>query len=196
MSLNRFGMVVLSLILLMVSPLSWADYSVSPPQVVMGKEEGAVKTLRAEAVINAPIDIVWQELSNYGNMKNMLPGYERSTLLQSAGSVKKVDFQVKASGFLPSFHYLVKIREDKPAYRLQIQRISGDFKAINASYQLIPIEGGARTRVLYNLSIDLGSLPSFGVSSVLKANSAKAMLALQSHCAGVYSRSLTAQAIH
>jgi hypothetical protein len=109
--------------------------------------------------------------------------------------VKTVDFQVKSSGFMPGFHYQVKIREDRPTYQLRIQRISGDFKGINASYQLIPVEDGTRTRVIYNLSIDLGGLPSFGVSSVLKANTAKAMVALQGHCNEVYRRSLTAQAI-
>ena len=201
MTLNRVQLVGsllsvgLGLGVLMSSTPSWAGTPVSRPQVAVTQDSGSLKTLQAEAIVNAPIDAVWQDLSDYSNMKNLLPGYDRSTVLQSAGNLKTVDLGLKGSGFMPPFRYQVQIREDKAAYRMQIQRIAGDFKAINASYQLTPIDGGTHTRVVYHLSIDLGGLPLFGAGSILKTNTAKAMQVLQSHCAERYQRSMTAQAV-
>ncbi len=200
MTFNRYQIVGsllsvgLSLGVFMSASPSWAVTPMSRPQVALTQDVGSLKTLQAEVIVNAPIDAVWQDLSDYGNMKNIMPGYDRSTVVQSAGATKTVDLGLKGSGLIPPFRYQVKIREDKAAYRLQIQRIAGDFKAINASYQLMPVDAGTRTRVVYHLSIDLGGLPLLGAGSMLKNNTTKAMLALQTHCSESYKRSMTAQA--
>jgi carbon monoxide dehydrogenase subunit G len=157
---------------------------------------GNLQRIQAEAVIDAPVQTVWNSLVDYGNLKNVLPGYERSTVLQASGATKTVDLQVKASSLLPAFRYQVKIREDKAANTLYIQRIAGDFNSIQASYKLIPVNGGHQTRLIYHLAIDLGNgVPGFGAGHILKANTEKAMLALQSYCNRSYQRSLTADAL-
>jgi carbon monoxide dehydrogenase subunit G len=156
---------------------------------------GGVQAIQAETLIDAPVHTVWNNLVDYGNMKNILPGYERSTVLQASGATKTVDLQVKASGLLPSFRYQVKIREDKASNTIDIQRISGDFKTIAASYKLVPTGNHNQTRLIYTLNIELGDkVPSLGAGHLLKGNTEKAMLALQSHCNRAYQRSVTAQA--
>jgi carbon monoxide dehydrogenase subunit G len=173
----------------------WADAPIQPPRVAIVQDAGSLKTLQAEALVDAPIDTVWEALSDYPNLKKLFPGYERSTVLQSSGDTTTVDLQLRPSGLLRPFRYQVRIREDKAAYTLNIQRISGDFRMIEASYRLIPVEGGSRTRVLYHLSIDLGNLPTLGTSGILKGGTARAMASIQSHCADVYRRMLTVQAV-
>jgi len=164
-------------------------------QVQVLKSNGNQKTMQAETLIDAPPDSVWGNLVNYGNLKNILPGYYRSSVLQSSGNTKIVDFGVQGSGFLPALRYQVQIREEKVENALYLQRISGDFRNITASYKLLPLPGGNRTRLVYRLDIDLGAhftLP--GEESLLKNNTEKAMQALRTYCNRAYARSLTAEA--
>jgi len=176
-------------------PFAHATSPTAKPQVMILRDSGTLKILQAEVLVDAPVASVWRELSDYANLKNMLPGYERSTVLQAYGPVKTVDLQVKPGSLLPAYRYQVAIHEDRSDYTLNIQRISGDFKAITAIYQLYPVDAGSRTRVVYRLSIDMGNnMPPMGAAGVLKSSTARAMTAIQGHCAEVYRRSLTAQA--
>lgn len=165
-----------------------AAAAAGPASVNIVADKGSAKTLQAEATVDAPVDAVWGELTNYGQIKSILPGYDRSTVLQSSATGATVDIGLKAQGLAPSFRYQVKVREDKAANTIHIQRISGDFKSINASYKLIPVENGTRTKVVYKLEIDLGSIPTLGANQLLKSNAQKVMVALQNHCPKVYSR--------
>lgn len=138
------------------------------------------KTLSASVTIDAPPSFVWQTITNYSRLKNILPGYEKSDVLKSAGSVKTVDVAMKVSLFLPTYHYQVSVRENRSGYRLEMQRISGDFDALNATYRLQPLNGGKQTMMLYNLSLDPGfNLP--GTEAILKSSTEKTMTALRSH---------------
>ena len=186
---------VLMVLCTMTLALSAAEGFAKDVSVKALPASGGAQSIQAEALINAPVSAVWSDLVDYANMKNVLPGYQRSTVLQNAGSTKTLDLQVKASSLLPPFKYQVKIREDKAANTIHIQRISGDFKSIVASYKLIPTANGTQTRLVYNLNIELGDkVPSMGAGSLIKGNAEKAMIALQSHCNRSYQRSMTAQA--
>ena len=164
--------------------------------VKLVSDTGSAKVIRGETLINAPVESVWNNLTNYANMKNVLPGYERSTVLQSSGDGKTIDLALKASPLLPAFHYQMKARENKGAYQINLTRISGDFKSIDATYKLISIDGGNRTRMVYTLSIDLGNTPALGAGQILKSSTEKGLNAMQAHCNRTYQRSLAANAAH
>jgi carbon monoxide dehydrogenase subunit G len=183
----------LVLILTLVIGFNNNAMSAESASVRMLSDKGSAKTLQAEALVDAPVETVWDQLTDYGKIKTMLPGYDRSTVLQSSGNTATVDIGLKASGLAPAFRYQVKVREDKAAHTINIQRVSGDFKTITASYKLIPVENGTKTKVVYKLDIDLGNIPTLGAGHLLKSNTAKAMTALQSHCARIQRRTLTAQ---
>jgi|GEM_PF-2616958 len=138
------------------------------------------KTIQAKLLIDAPPQLVWQTLINYPEIKHVLPGYEKSTVLKSSGNTKTVDLGMKVAAFLPTYHYQVQMTENQPAYNLNIKRISGDFKSLIANYKLVPQNNGARTLMIYNLNLDPGfNLP--GTQALIKANTEKSMRALQRH---------------
>jgi ribosome-associated toxin RatA of RatAB toxin-antitoxin module len=165
-----------------------------PAKVNVLSERDSVRVLHAETVINAPTDMVWRSMTDYNNLKNILPGYSRSTVLQGSGSVKTLDIGMKPAPIAPTFHYQVKVREDRAANKISMQRISGDFKNIQATYRFLPIDNGNHTRLVYDPEIDLGNLPTIGATQMLKSNTEKGVIAVQSHCNRAYQRSLTAQA--
>ena len=152
---------------------------------------GDVKTVHGQVTINAPAAQVWDSLTHYSTMKDYIPGYKKSDIIADNGSNKKLDLSVKVSKFLPALNYQVAVSENPGAHQITIQRISGAFKNIHATYKLIP--NGAQTTLVYNLDIDLGnSVPPIGVEQTLKNSTAETLNAIDSHCAGDYHKSVIA----
>ncbi len=161
------------------------------PSVSVADGSGEAKVVKAQVVIDAPATQVWQTITNYNNMASYMPGYKKSRVTGGAGSNKTLDIGVKVSALLPTYNYKVRVTENKSAYTVKIQRTSGDFKAINANYKLIP--QGNKTLLVYSLNIDLGdNVPNIGVKKTLKNNALKSMAAVQNKCVKEYKKNVVA----
>lgn len=138
------------------------------------------KTVQAKVMIDAPPDLVWNTLTNYSELKHILPGYEKSQVIKSAKSEKQVAIAMKVSPFLPLYHYEVIVRENEPAYLLNLNRLSGDFKSLSATYKLLSQNNGTRTLLSYQLNIDPGfNFP--GAQNVIRSSTEKSLHALERH---------------
>lgn len=181
---------LLLLTLVLITP---AAIAASPASASVTNGQGEFKNVSGRVTVDAPVDAVWQTITSYNDLKNYVPGYQESRILQANGNAKTVQIGVKVSKFLPVMKYQVKINETKPAYQVNIQRISGDFKAITASYKLIPSANGVQTTIVYNLQIALGDkIPNIGVSSTLKHSTEETLTAIQSRSTSVYKKSVLA----
>ena len=160
--------------------------------IASNANEANGKTIQAKLLIDAPPQLVWQTITNYPEIKHVMPGYEKSTVLKSSGSTKTVDLGMKVAAFLPTYHYQVQMTENQPGYNLSIRRISGDFKSLNANYKLVSQNNGTKTLLIYNLNLDPGfSLP--GSQALIKSNTEKSMKALQRHIMQESRKSLIGQ---
>lgn len=152
------------------------------------------KIVNARVVIDASPAAVWQILTNYNDLKNYVPGYQESKVIQSNGASKTVHLGVKVSKFLPTMKYQVKINENRAANQISINRISGDFQDIKATYKLIPSEGGNKTVLVYHLDITLGDkIPKIGVNKSLKASAEDILGAIQNQSASLERKSVIAK---
>ena len=164
-----------------------------PAKVTLSGDSAHVKMLEARVNIDAPPAAVWEVITNYGNLKNILPGYEKSQVVADGPDSATVDMAIKASSLIPAFKYRLHMTENKPAGTVTIKRVSGDFDSILASYKVIPAKGGTKTTLVYHLNIDLGKKGLPGSGGVLKSSTEKTMNAMQRACNDSYRRSLTAQ---
>lgn len=154
--------------------------------------DGTAKDLQAQITIDAPPHLVWKTLTNYAQMKHILPGYEKFTVLKANGPTKLLDIAMKVVGFLPTYKYQVQVQENEAARLIKLQRVSGDFKTLSASYKLNPQDGGKKTLLVYNLSVDTGTrIP--GSQAILRNNTEKSLKALERHCEQEARRSLIGQ---
>lgn len=153
---------------------------------------GSAKTVQAKLLIDAPPALVWNTLTNYSDIKNMLPGYEKSTVIRSKGATKWLDIAMRVAAFLPTYKYQVQVKEDEANLRLTLNRVSGDFKTLNANYKLVSQSNGDRTLLIYSLNIDPGfSLP--GSQGVIKASTEKSLKALERYAEQEARKSLIGQ---
>ncbi len=147
---------------------------------VASEPKAHAKTVEARVTIDAPPELVWEVMTDYPEMKNILPGYEKSNVVKSSAAGKVVDIAMKVAAFLPTYKYQVQVKESRPAYQIRLNRISGDFKALTATYKLVPEHNNTKTRLVYSLNIDPGfNLP--GSQSILKNNTEKSLKALERH---------------
>lgn len=182
---------LLLLVLVLLTPAAFADI---PATATVVNGQGDYKQVTGRVVVNAPADAVWLTMTDYNGLKGFLPGYLESHVLQNNGASKTVQLGVKVSKLLPIQRYQVKINENKAHYQINIQRISGDFKAINARYSLIPAANGSQTVVTYQLQIALGDkIPNIGVSSTLKHSTEDTLNAIRAQAAVIYRKSIIAK---
>jgi len=149
--------------------------------VAASSHGGSARVVQARVLIDAPPSLVWETLTDYRNIKNTLPGYEKSTVLQSRGATKLLDLAMRVAAFLPSYKYQVLAKEDEGNYHLQLSRVSGDFKSLSASYKLSPQNNGSKTLLVYRLDIDPG-FNAPGAQGLIKSSSEKTLRALE-NCA-------------
>lgn len=143
-------------------------------------QQGNAKTVHAKVLIQAPPSLVWEMLTDYPELSDVLPGYERSRVLKSGGNHALLDVAMKVANFLPTYKYQVQTYENEANYQLNMTRVSGDFKSLQATYKLAPQSGGKSTLLTYQLNIDPGfTLP--GAYGLIRANTEKSMKALEKH---------------
>ena len=160
---------------------------------VASPAQSDVKTLNARVTIEAPPNLVWQTITDYPNLKTIMPGYEKSTVLKSTGTTKVLDLAMKVAAFLPTYRYQVRVREMQASRTLKLERISGDLKTMTATYQLTPQDNGKKTLLTYSLNVDSGvKVP--GAQGVLKSSTEKTLKALEKHIEAAARRSEIGQA--
>ncbi|MBX2861160.1 MAG: SRPBCC family protein [Vampirovibrio sp.] len=139
-----------------------------------------VKKLNASVSIDAPPSYVWQTLTSYEQLQHFVPSYKKSRLKSNDGANKVLDIVLKVSRLLPSYNYQMKVHENRGAYQIDCNRVSGDFEYLKAKYKLYPKDNGRRTTLVYNLQINPGlSLP--GVDRMLTSNTKDTLKAIQTH---------------
>lgn len=180
----RFGLIGLLVVLLSQTGLfsfaKAAEDGLMMLSVASESTKTELKRVQAKVLIEAPPRMVWKTLTNYPRLKNILPGYEKSSVVRTKGSNIWVDIAMKVAVFLPTYRYQVQVSENEPDYRINMVRVSGDFKTLNATYQLVPQANGRRTLLVYNLNIDPGSFIP-GSQGLIRSNTEKSLKALERH---------------
>ncbi len=149
--------------------------SVSEPATL--GSNGNIRVITAKVLVNAPASWVWRTMTNYSQLKSILPGYQKSDILLNSGTLKTLDLAMRVNPLLPLYHYQARVQENRDNLQISLERVSGDFKHLKATYQLIP-QSEQQTLLVYKLAIDPGSsIP--GTNGILKANTEKSCLALQ-----------------
>ncbi len=178
----------------MVMPVNAAVRSEGDEGFLLFSQPTANETnsMTAKVTIDAPPEAVWQVITSYGRLKDILPGYEKSTVLKENGTVKTLDVAMKVSRLLPTYKYQVQVQENRSAHQLKLRRIAGDFKKLDAVYQLYPKNGGKQTVLVYELDLETG-LRIPGTDGIISANTEKTMKALRAHIEEKYHKSVIGQ---
>lgn len=144
--------------------------------------KGAKKRILAGIIIDAPVKAVWDVICD----KEAAPGYiedlKRSKILEK-GVENGIGFhrveQDMKMGLLGTFNYTVKHRH-QPYDRIDFKRESGDLKDIEGYWEFVPLKGGDKTLLIYQLHIDPGLLiPGPVIRNSLKKSLPDALIGIR-----------------
>ncbi len=146
----------IALLLATSSPVRAAgDVDVLTTQIA--KEGSNISWGHAVAVIDKPLDEVLPVVLDYGNYAKFMPNFTKSRVLSQRGNRAMVYMEVSvASGTLTLWGQLTLSERagDGDTRIVEARLVDGNMNAFSATWQLAPIDDGARTAVEFRIYVD------------------------------------------
>lgn len=141
--------ILLALLMLAASP-AWAGPKAGGIQVEITPDPGGASGLiRGSVDIDATPEQVWDVLIDCGLAPHMVARLKSCKILERDPQGRwDIREHVSRAGPLPSVRSVFRSDYDPPR-RIQFRRAGGEVKVLEGEWRLIPLAGGAHTRVLY-----------------------------------------------
>lgn len=110
---------------------------------------GASGLIRGSVDIDAPPEAVWKVVVDCDLAPRMVKRLKSCRVLERDPAGRwDLREHVSRAGILPSVRSVFRSEYDPPR-RIRFYREGGDMQVLNGEWRLIPLDGGTRTRVLY-----------------------------------------------
>ena len=122
------------------------------------------------ALVDAPLELVWQTLTDYGRLAEFIPGMRQSRLVERRGAVAVVE-QTGDAGFL-FFRFPIEVTiesTERPPHSLEARMLKGNLKRLEGAYRLEPRAGG-RILLTWTGVIEALSMPPLLGELVMRSN--------------------------
>ena len=112
------------------------------PVTVQAQREGSAVRVTTEAVVRAPLTLIWGALTDYNHLAEFVPGMVSSRVLERRGKRVVVAQSGKARFwfFTYAIDVIVEVTEEPPD-ALSIRAIRGNLKELEGGYQMKKIDG-------------------------------------------------------
>ena len=131
---------------------AWADAGPSHEGIgveVLADPGGASGLIRGSVEIDAPPEAVWKVVVDCDLAPRMVRRLKSCRVLDRDPAGRwDVREHVSRAGILPPVRSIFRSEYDPPR-RIRFYREGGQLQVLNGEWRLIPLDGGARTRVLY-----------------------------------------------
>lgn len=179
----RIELGLLSVALLFASSPVRAAGEVDVQTTQIAEEGSSIAWGQAVAVIDKPIDEVLPVVVDYANYVHFMPNFTKSKVLAQRGHRAMVYMEVSvASGTFTLWGQLTfsESAGDGEARLVEARLVDGNMHAFSATWRLVPIDDGARTKVDFRIYVDPDMpLPSAIFSRENEKAAAKTVRALR-----------------
>lgn len=122
------------------------------------------------ALLDAPLELVWQTLTDYGRLAEFIPGMRRSRLIERHGAVAVVE-QTGEAGFL-FLRFPIEVTlasTERPPYELDVSMLKGNLKRLDGAYRITP-QGGGKLLLTWTGTVEALSMPPLLGELVMRSN--------------------------
>ncbi len=122
------------------------------------------------ALLDAPQEVVWQTLTDYGRLAEFIPGMRSSRLVERRGAVAVVE-QTGDAGFL-FFRFPIEVTiesTERPPHALEARMLKGNLKRLEGAYRIEPRAGG-RILLTWTGIIEALAMPPLLGELVMRSN--------------------------
>jgi ribosome-associated toxin RatA of RatAB toxin-antitoxin module len=107
--------------------------------------KGEFLEVHAQAVVNAPLSIIWNTLTDYERLPDFVPGLKKSKVISRRGSTVVVEQSGEARFLMFTFPIDVTLEAvESPPYSIKVRALSGNLRHFEGGYQVAPEQGGRR----------------------------------------------------
>jgi len=141
--------------------------------------------VRASVDIDAPPGVVFRIILDCDRAARMSPGVKSCRVVSRAPDGTEIrEHTVKWSFFLPTLRSTSRVTLT-PDREIRFTCIGGDIRACDGSWRLEPVDGGARTRVTYDMWATAPfAVPAGMISGMMRRDVPQSLKALRRECEG------------
>jgi ribosome-associated toxin RatA of RatAB toxin-antitoxin module len=132
-------------------------------------------------IIKASLEKVWHVLTDYKHATQVFPLLKKCELLESHGNTRISKHEIAPSGLPETYEYILEVHEIAPT-SMEWHRLSGDFKEVDGSWKLEPVNSGKDTLVTYASHVTGGFfMPQILIKRQAHIDMPSTLLALKKH---------------
>jgi carbon monoxide dehydrogenase subunit G len=148
----------LTLAMLLILPLAAGNARADDVSVEAQRRGDALEVV-CRALLDAPLELIWQTLTDYAHLAEFIPGMSTSRVVSKSGAVSIVE-QVGAARFLfVSIPIEVTLSAtERPPYAIDASLLKGNLKRLEGAYRIAPQPGG-RMLLSWSGVIEAESMP-------------------------------------
>ncbi len=122
------------------------------------------------AFLDAPLDLVWQTLTDYDGLAEFIPGMRRSRVLERRGAVVVVEQSGEAGFLFLSFPIDVTLAStERPPYALDVSMLKGNLKRLDGAYRIEP-QGAGRILLTWRGTVEALEMPPLIGEILMRSN--------------------------
>ncbi len=111
------------------------------------------------AMLEAPLELIWQTLTDYGRLADFIPGMRRSRVVEQRGAVTIVEQSGEARFLFLSFPIEVTLAStERPPHAIEASMLKGNLKRLEGIYRIEP-QGGGGVLLTWSGIIEAVSMP-------------------------------------
>jgi ribosome-associated toxin RatA of RatAB toxin-antitoxin module len=111
------------------------------------------------AMVEAPLDLIWQTLTDYGRLAQFIPGMRRSRVLSRVGAVSVIEQSGEARFLFVTYPIEVTLTStERPPFAIDAVLLKGNLKRLDGAYRIEP-QGGGRMLLTWTGLVEALSMP-------------------------------------
>ncbi|OYX06095.1 MAG: cyclase [Caulobacter vibrioides] len=185
--MRRFALLPLLLLAIAAPARAASEWAVNNDgvQVEAHADDQGRGVVRASIEIAAPPSVVFRVILDCDRAARMSPGVKRCKVIARDPDGSEIrEHTVKWGFFLPAMQSRARVTM-RPDREIRFTCIGGDIRACDGFWRLEPLNGGARTRVTYDLwAAGPLAIPAGLISSLMRRTVPPSLAALRRECEG------------
>ncbi len=115
--------------------------------------------IACRATLDAPVELVWQTLTDYNRLHEFIPGMRRSRVIEQRGTTAVIEQSGEARFLFLVFPIEVTLSSvERPPHAIEASMLKGNLKRLQGVYRIEPQRGG-RLVLTWNGVIEAVSMP-------------------------------------
>jgi ribosome-associated toxin RatA of RatAB toxin-antitoxin module len=123
-----------------------------------------------KAMLDAPLELIWQTLTDYGRLAEFIPGMRKSRVLEQRGAAVIVEQSGVATFLFVTTPIEVTLAAtERPPYAIEVSMIKGNLKRLDGAYRIEPQSAG-RMLLTWTGIVEALSMPPLLGEMVMRSN--------------------------